>query len=107
MAVPLKIKKVYYSRVRWGEQPIRFTAKQPKGVGTTVYATIYLDPILKHHPDLRNALLKHEIAELKAWGAGSTRAHTIGKSKESKLLRQIGGVSGFWREIKRREVRRR
>jgi len=99
----VKYKIVYYKRSLVGRDPVRYSARQPKGKGTTVFATFRLDPILRKHRDLREAMLKHELNELRAWGAGSTRGHSLARSKEPALTRNIGGVSGFWREIKRRE----
>ena len=101
----LKITYKYYKHVRRGEEPIRYTVKQPKGVGTAAFATIYLDPILKKHPDLQRALLKHEINEIKAWATGKVGVHIKARGKEPALTRKIGGVSGFWEEIKRRETK--
>jgi len=101
--VPLKITYKYYKHVRRGEEPIRYTVRQPEGVGTTAYVTIYLDPILKKHPDLKRALVKHEIDEIKAWAMEKTGSHAKARHREPALTRNIGGVSGFWKEIKRRE----
>ena len=103
----LKTTYKFYKRVRQGEEPIHYTAKQPKGVGTNVFATIYLDPILKKYPDLMKALLKHELNEIKAWGMGKTGVHAKARSREATLTKNIGGVSGFWKEIKRRENKER
>ena len=103
MKIQVKVTYKYYKRVRQGEEPIRYVARQPKGVGTNVFATIYLDPILKKHPDLLKALLKHELNEIKAWGMGKAGVHTKARVREPALTRKIGGVSGFWKEIKRRE----
>ena len=99
----LHITKQYYKKVQRGRDPIRFHVEQPNGVGTDMHAVIKLDPILKKHNDLRKVLLKHETDEMMAWGKGSTRAHTLARKKEPKAIRYIGGVSGFWNEIKRRE----
>ena len=101
------LKRRYYSTSRVGREPIRYSANQPRGVGTTVYATVYLDPILRTYPDLERALLRHEINEIRAWAEGQTGAHTIARKKEPKCLTDIGGVSGFWREIARRQKRKR
>ncbi|KKL86535.1 hypothetical protein LCGC14_1943760 [marine sediment metagenome] len=99
----LYIKKKYYKRSRKGREPVSYHAKQPKGVGTDVHATLYLDPVLKKHRDLRKGLIRHEKEELKAWGRGKSGGHTIARRKEPKLTRDIGGVSGFWKEIERRK----
>lgn len=96
------VTKRYYKRRRIGEEPIKYKAKQ-KRVGADVHATIMMDPVLKKHPDLRKALVRHEVSEIRAWGKGSTSAHSSARSKEPKAIRNIGGVSGFWREINRRE----
>ena len=101
------IKKRYYPTSRVEREPIRYSAKQPDGTGSTVFATIYLDPILRKYPDLERALIQHETNELKAWGKGQSGVHALARSKEPKALQQIGGVSGFWREIARREKRKR
>ena len=97
------LKQKYYSKIKKGREPIRYRAKQPKGIGTTIYATIYLDPVLKKYKDLRKELIGHEVNEIKAWGKGSTKAHTFARRKEPKKTKSIGGVSGFWKEIRRRE----
>lgn len=99
------ITKRYYKRRRTGEEPIKYKAKQ-KRVGSDVHATVYMDPILKKHPDLRKALVRHETNEIRAWGKGSTSGHSKARKREPKAIRNIGGVSGFWREIKRREKRK-
>ena len=99
------ITKRYEKRVNAGRQPepIRFHVEQPKGVGTDVHATITMNPVLRKHPDLRKAMLGHEVHEIKEWGKGGHAAHAKSHRKEPKLTRGIGGVSGFWKEIKRRE----
>lgn len=99
----LTIKLEYYKGIRKGKQPIKYHAEQPKGIGTDVKATIYLDPILKYHDDLRDALVNHEIREIITWAKGEKGAHTKARSQEPKAIRDIGGVSGFWKEIERRE----
>ena len=101
------ITKRYYPKSLVGREPIRYSAKQPNGVGSTVYATIYLDPILRKYPDLERALISHEVNEIRAWSIGRSGAHTIARSVEPKMLQDIGGVTGFWREIARREKRKR
>ena len=101
----LYLKKKYYKRSKVGRDPITFSIKQPGGVNTNIYGEVKIDPVLrkKRNRDLKKALLKHETDEIKAWGKGGKSAHTRAKSKEPKLTKEIGGVSGFWREIKRRE----
>lgn len=100
------LKRRYYQRSCVGRNPIRYSAKQPGGIGSTIHATVYLDPILRTYPDLERALIRHEVNELRAWGKGQTGAHTIARKKEPKALQNIGGVSGFWREIARRRKRK-
>ncbi len=39
----LHVKKVYYKNIRKGKPPCSYSAVQPKGKGTDVYATIKLD----------------------------------------------------------------
>jgi len=101
--VNLYVKQKYYSRVRRNEPPIKFYVNQPRGIRTDVYGTIYIDPILKKYPDLRIPMINHEMNEIRAWGRGLKSAHTKARSKEPRTLQRIGGVSGFWREIARRE----
>lgn len=96
------VTKKYYKRSRVGEEPIKYHAKQ-KRIGADVHATVYMDPVLKKHPDLRKALVRHETDEIRAWGKGSSSAHSGARKREPKVIQNIGGVSGFWREIKRRE----
>lgn len=103
----VKIKKVYYKRIQKGREPVKFTAKQPKGLNTDVYAVVKIDPILKKYSDLRKPMLRHEKHELVAWGKGHPAPHYHAKSREPKRTRSIGGVSGFWQEIKRRETKRK
>jgi len=101
------VRKRYYKRDRRDESPAIYEARQPKGVGTDVHATIRMSPVLKKHKDLRKGILKHEIEEIKAWGRGSTRPHRIANSKEPKVTKSLGGERGFWREIERREKKKR
>ena len=96
------VTKKYYARTRRGREPIRFKARQKK-VGSDVHATIVMDPILKKHSDLRKALLAHEKREISSWGRGKKGSHLKARKKEPKKLQKIGGVTGFWKEIKRRE----
>ena len=100
----LHIKIRYYSQTVVGREPIKFKVRQPKGVGTDVYGEIWLDPVLRKAKvaDLRKALMAHEMAEIKAWARGQKGSHTKARSHEPAAIRNIGGVSGFWREIKRR-----
>ena len=77
----LYVKKRYYKRDRRSESPAVYEARQPKGVGTDIHATIRMSPILKKHGDLRKGILRHETEEIKAWGRGSTRPHRIANSK--------------------------
>jgi hypothetical protein len=79
---------------------------QPGGVGTDVYATIRLSPVLRKHRDLRDGIVKHEVEEIKAWGRGSTRPHRIANNKEPSVTKRLGGERGFWEEIRRREKAR-
>lgn len=97
------IKTKYYKQSKKGREPAKYHATQKGGVGHDVHATVMLDPVLKKHPDLKKAILKHEQNEIKSWGKGETASHSTSKKKEPALTRNIGGVSGFWSEIKRRE----
>ncbi|KKM50614.1 hypothetical protein LCGC14_1556010 [marine sediment metagenome] len=103
MAVKLHIRKKYYKHSRKGRMPVSFQAKQPGGTGTDVHATLYMDPVLKKHKDLRKGLIRHEKEELRAWGSGKSGGHTIALRKEPKLTRDLGGTSGFWKEIEKRK----
>ncbi len=96
------IKKKYYKTSSRKRSPIKFVAVQPEGKGTTVHATLHIDPVLRKHKDLRNAMLKHEVIEIKHWGEGGRSSHYHAKSKEPKLTRNMG-LGGFWREIDRRK----
>ena len=102
----LYITKKYYKTSIRGREPIRYKARQKK-VGTDIHATIRMDPVLKKYPDLRKVLLQHEKTEIREWGKGKTGGHRAAVKKEPKILRKIGGVSGLWREIKRRERKRK
>ncbi len=96
-------RKRYYKGSRRGKSPSTYRVTQPCGVGSSIHGTIYLAPVLKRHKDLRAGVLKHELGEIRAWGGGTTNAHTIGSSKEPKVTKRLGGVKGFWEEIDRRE----
>jgi hypothetical protein len=97
------IHKRYYKQSRRGRNPIHFVANQPKGIGTNVVAVIRIDPVLKEHKDLQNAMIGHEKYEITDWAKGCTKAHSHAKRREPKLTRQIGGVKGFWNLIERRQ----
>lgn len=103
----IHLKEKYYKRSKVGREPIRFHVRQPKGAGTDVHGTIWLDPVLRErqNADLRKDLLKHETDEIRDWAKGKKGSHTRAKSQEPALIRNIGGVSGFWREIARRNRR--
>jgi hypothetical protein len=81
---------------------MRFTASQPKGKGTDVHAVILMEPCLKKHKDLREAMLRHEKYEIADWGKGCGKSHHHAKRNEPKLTRNLT-LSKFWREIDRRE----
>jgi len=84
---------------------MKFHAEQHEGVGSTVHAIIFIDPVLKKHSDLRNPMLKHEQDELKHWGMGHKGcSHRHAKNREPRLTRNLT-VDGFWQEIKRRQKR--
>jgi hypothetical protein len=99
------VREKYYKRSEVGREPAKFHAEQPKGIGTNIHAIVTLDPVLKKHKDLHKAIMKHEVTEIKHWGEGNTGSHHHARRKEPHLTRNIGGVSGFWKEIKRRERR--
>jgi hypothetical protein len=101
----IRVKKRYYKRSQRGREPIKYHASQPRGIGTDIQATIKIDPVLKRHKDLRKSLLKHEMDEIREWGRGRRAGHTKARKREPKKIRTIGGVSGFWKEIERREGR--
>ena len=102
----LHIKKKYYKNVRKGREPCKYVAKQPAGVNTDVYATIKLDPILrkKKLKKVRDGMIKHEMVEIKRWGKGDDHSHRDAEKKEPAITRtRIKNVSGFWREIEKKE----
>lgn len=99
----IKIRKKYLKRNYTNDSPVKFHARQPNGVGTDVQAIITIAPVLRKHPDLRKPMVKHEVDEIKHWAVNHSGSHDHAKGKEPKLTRNIGGVSGFWKEIKRRE----
>jgi hypothetical protein len=96
------VTKSYYKRSKRGRSPAKFHAVQS---GSEVHAKVKLDPVLKRHPDLLRGVLKHENEEIKAWGNGHHAPHLHARSKEPKVTRELGGISGFWREIDRRNKR--
>lgn len=101
----LHLKKRYYKTSRRGREPIRYSVRQPRGVGTDIYGEVRIASVLRKrkNKDLRKALMRHEIAEIRKWGKGGKATHSEARKREPKLTRGIGGVSGFWKEIKRRE----
>ena len=99
----IHITKSYYKKSRKGREPAKFYATQRGGLGHDVHAKVKLDPILKKHKDLERGIMKHEKEEIEHWGHGHPAAHHVARHKEPRLTRNIGGVSGFWKEIKRRE----
>lgn len=101
----VRICKKYYKRSQFGRNPMQFHAEQSGGIGSDVHAVILIDPVLKKHPDLRKPMLQHEIDELKDWGKGKTGNHRRANRKEPLVTRKLGGVCGFWKEIKKREKR--
>jgi hypothetical protein len=103
----LHIKKKYYKRVRVGKEPIKYSAVQPKGKGTDVYATIRLDPILrkKKLKSIKNGMVKHEVVEISRWAQGDRYSHRDAERQEPSYLRdKVRNVSGFWREVKRKKL---
>ncbi len=101
-SIKIKLRKRYYKRSQKGRSPASFNVRQSEGVGSTIHATIKLDPVLKKHKDLRESIVKHEVNEIKAWGEGHHAPHAHARHKEPKLTKHIGGVSGFWKEIEKR-----
>jgi hypothetical protein len=97
----VKIRKVYYKSIRKGREPARYLAVQPGGLGTEVHAVIRLDPVLKKHKVLRNAIVNHEKYEIYDWGKGCPHAHKHAKHKEPKLTRKMN-VKGFWEYVGKR-----
>lgn len=96
------IKKVYYKNIRKGSEPCKYVARQPNGVNTSVFATIKLDPVLrkKKLKPIKNAMIRHEINEMRHWGEGKSGGHRFANSKEPYLTRvKLKGVSGFWKKI--------
>ena len=101
--VKVIIERSYYARTRPGQEPIRFHARQPGGIGKPVHLEIKEDPVLRRHKDLQRALEAHEVHEARYWGEGKSNAHSLAKKHEPEMSKRIGGVSGFWKEVKRRE----
>jgi hypothetical protein len=98
------LKKVYYKNVRKGKEPCKFVAKQPKGIGTDIYATVKLDPILrkKKLKPIKDAMVRHEVNEIKVWGKGETAPHRKANSKEPYSTRVVlKGTKGFWRHVEK------
>jgi len=110
VVLKLFVKKKYYKNSVKGRDPVKYKVKfkehydekKKKWVAHEGHAVVFMDPVLKKHPDLRRALLRHETDEIKAEGSGESGAHSKARRNEPKLTKNMGGVSGFWREIKRR-----
>ena len=95
----LHIKRKYYKNVRKGKSPCSYSATQPQGKGTDVYATIKLDPILrkKKLKAIKNGMLKHETVEIKRWANGDRYSHKDAEKCEPKITREkIRNSKLFW-----------
>ena len=101
--VKITLKEKYYKKSKLNREPIKYHAEQPGGLGTKVTAVVHMDPVLKQYPDIRKAMLQHERREISDWSIGKTSAHKRAKAKEPRVIKDIGGVSGFWKEVRRRE----
>jgi hypothetical protein len=97
------IKKTYLKRNLRKHSPARFHARQPKGVGTDVFATVKLAPVLRKHKDLHKGIMKHEEHEIREWGKGRHDAHERARLKEPKATRKLASTKEFWQEIERRK----
>lgn len=100
------LKKQYYKNIRVGKAPCKFTARQPKGVGTDVYATVKLDPVLRKRKlkPIKDAMVRHEINEIKAWGKGKNAPHRTAEGREPYLTRiKIKNTQGFWKALKKED----
>ncbi len=96
----LHIKKVYYKRPRVGKEPCKYSAVQPKGKGTDVYAVVKLDPILrkKKLKAIKNGMLKHETVEIKRWAKGDRYSHRDAEKKEPEITRKrVRNTNLFWK----------
>jgi hypothetical protein len=102
----IHIKKKYYKNVRRGKAPCKFTASQPKGIGTDVYATVRVDPILKKKKlkPIKDAMIKHEVNEIKTWGKGRCKPHISANRLEPQASRVLGGTKGFWKYLKKEKI---
>ena len=102
----IHIKKKYYKNVRRGKSPCKFVAKQPKGIGTDVYATIRIDPILKKKKlkAIKAGMIGHEVNEIKTWGKGRCKPHISANSKEPRVSKVLGGTKGFWKYCKKEKI---
>jgi hypothetical protein len=96
-------KIVYYKNIRRGKEPCKYSATQPKGKNTDVYATIKLDPILrkKKLKKIRNGMLKHEDVEIIRWAKGDRYSHRDANLAEPRITKKLGGTKGFWNEVRR------
>jgi hypothetical protein len=100
-------KIVYYKNIRKGHEPCKYSAVQPKGKGTDVYATIKLDPILKKKKlkAIKKGMLKHEEVEIKRWAKGDPYSHRDAEKKEPKITREkVKNVSQFWKYVKEKGI---
>lgn len=104
MRVHTKVK--YYKHVRVGKAPCKYTAKQPHGIGTDVYAEIRVDPILRKRKlaKVRKAMIGHEMYELKRWGKGDNTVHNQANRREPALTRKLGGTKMFWKYVKKEKL---
>lgn len=96
----IKIRKQYLKHSYKGKSPIHYHAEQPNGVGTTVHATLHIDPVLRKHPDLRKPMVQHEVDEIRHWGeARKGNSHYHAKRLEPIRTRNLT-VNQFWKEVK-------
>ena len=95
--------RVHYSADRRRTvSPARYTAQRK---GDWVIAHITLHPILKKYSDLRRGVLGHEMDEIASWVEGVTASHRYANGREPRVTKWLGGVKGFWAEVRKREAK--
>jgi hypothetical protein len=97
----VNIKETYFKRSRPGNPPIAYTA-QGYSSGKVTDANIRKDPILKRHPKLERAMLRHEMNEIKlrSRGMNVNKAHRIARSQEPSITRNLS-LRQMWDKLRK------
>ena len=96
----VNITEDYYKRTRCGRPPIRYDALGFRSSNKVTDVHIHKDPILKKHSKIENAMMRHELIEIRLRSKGmlEPKAHRIAMSKESKIIRGLS-LKKLWEKL--------